>query len=79
MHDHALRLHTVHLLVLLRAKGLMEATAGSLVGVGEIVLLPCDVLKIKAQTNPQVHSLPLLTPPSLTRCLCEGAQGPRRR
>ncbi|KAI9139854.1 mitochondrial carrier domain-containing protein [Paraphysoderma sedebokerense] len=31
----------------------MEATAGSIVGVGEIVLLPLDVLKIKSQTNPE--------------------------
>ncbi|CAM9855657.1 unnamed protein product, partial [Discosporangium mesarthrocarpum] len=35
-----------------RAKPLMEATAGSMIGVGEIALLPLDVLKIKAQTNP---------------------------
>lgn len=32
---------------------LMEATAGSIIGVGEIVLLPLDVLKIKSQTNPE--------------------------
>jgi len=31
----------------------MYATAGSIMGVGEIVLLPLDVLKIKAQTNPE--------------------------
>lgn len=30
----------------------MQATAGSLIGVGEVLLLPLDVLKIKAQTNP---------------------------
>ena len=30
----------------------MNATAGSLIGIGEIVLLPLDVLKIKRQTNP---------------------------
>ncbi|KXS18115.1 mitochondrial carrier [Gonapodya prolifera JEL478] len=30
----------------------MQATAGSLVGIGEIVLLPLDVLKIIMQTNP---------------------------
>ncbi|KNE57765.1 hypothetical protein AMAG_04618 [Allomyces macrogynus ATCC 38327] len=36
------------------ARTWMEATAGSLVGIGEIVLLPLDVLKIKAQTNPEV-------------------------
>ncbi|KIV99120.1 uncharacterized protein PV09_09155 [Verruconis gallopava] len=33
-------------------KALMHATAGSLIGIGEIVLLPLDVLKIKRQTNP---------------------------
>ncbi|KAF2221461.1 mitochondrial carrier domain-containing protein [Elsinoe ampelina] len=33
-------------------KTIMHATAGSLVGIGEIVLLPLDVLKIKRQTNP---------------------------
>jgi len=35
-----------------QGKTLMHATAGSLVGIGEVVLLPLDVLKIKAQTNP---------------------------
>lgn len=30
-----------------------NATAGSLIGIGEIVLLPLDVLKIKRQTNPE--------------------------
>ncbi|CCI46516.1 unnamed protein product [Albugo candida] len=34
------------------AKTMLHATAGSLIGVGEIVLLPLDVLKIRAQTNP---------------------------
>ncbi|KAG0192298.1 hypothetical protein DFQ28_009524 [Apophysomyces sp. BC1034] len=33
-------------------KTMMHATAGSIVGIGEIVLLPLDVLKIKRQTNP---------------------------
>ncbi|KAI9009642.1 mitochondrial carrier domain-containing protein [Gaertneriomyces semiglobifer] len=33
------------------AKTMMHATAGSLVGIGEIVLLPLDALKIKMQTN----------------------------
>ncbi|EGG05549.1 uncharacterized protein MELLADRAFT_52769 [Melampsora larici-populina 98AG31] len=33
-------------------KAMMEATAGSFTGIGEIVLLPLDVLKIKRQTNP---------------------------
>ena len=32
---------------------MVNATAGSLIGVGEIVLLPLDVLKIKRQTNPE--------------------------
>ncbi|KAF9165246.1 Mitochondrial GTP/GDP carrier protein 1 [Actinomortierella ambigua] len=34
-------------------KTMMHATAGSLVGIGEIALLPLDVLKIKKQTNPE--------------------------
>ncbi|KAL4211630.1 putative mitochondrial carrier protein [Rhizopus microsporus] len=34
-------------------KTIMHATAGSLVGIGEIALLPLDVLKIKRQTNPE--------------------------
>jgi len=34
------------------AKTLIYATAGAIMGVGEIILLPLDVLKIKAQTNP---------------------------
>ncbi|KAF9090787.1 hypothetical protein BGX29_005352 [Mortierella sp. GBA35] len=34
-------------------KTMIHATAGSLVGVGEIALLPLDVLKIKRQTNPE--------------------------
>ncbi|KAK9457806.1 mitochondrial carrier domain-containing protein [Dipodascopsis uninucleata] len=33
-------------------KAIMSATSGSLIGIGEIVLLPLDVLKIKRQTNP---------------------------
>lgn len=33
-------------------KAMRSATAGSLIGIGEIVLLPLDVLKIKSQTNP---------------------------
>ncbi|OMH78439.1 putative mitochondrial carrier [Zancudomyces culisetae] len=32
---------------------IMFATAGSLIGIGEVVLLPLDVLKIKRQTNPE--------------------------
>lgn len=35
------------------AKTMIYATAGSIMGVGEIILLPLDVLKIKAQTNPE--------------------------
>lgn len=34
-------------------KAMLSATAGSLVGIGEVVLLPLDVLKIKRQTNPE--------------------------
>ncbi|EPE03755.1 mitochondrial carrier protein yhm1 [Ophiostoma piceae UAMH 11346] len=34
-------------------KAVLHSTAGSLVGIGEIVLLPLDVLKIKRQTNPE--------------------------
>jgi hypothetical protein len=34
------------------SKTMVYAVAGSIMGVGEIVLLPLDVLKIKAQTNP---------------------------
>jgi hypothetical protein len=36
-----------------KGKMLMEATSGSLIGIGEVVLLPLDVLKIKSQTNPE--------------------------
>lgn len=35
------------------ASQMIYAVAGSIMGVGEIVLLPLDVLKIKAQTNPE--------------------------
>jgi len=34
-------------------KAMMHSCAGSIIGVGEIVLLPLDVLKIKRQTNPE--------------------------
>ncbi|KAK9390555.1 mitochondrial carrier domain-containing protein [Lipomyces mesembrius] len=34
-------------------KAVMSATSGSLIGIGEIILLPLDVLKIKRQTNPE--------------------------
>ena len=32
---------------------LLSATSGSLIGIGEIVLLPLDALKVKAQTAPE--------------------------
>jgi hypothetical protein len=35
-------------------KTLTNALAGSMIGIGEVALLPLDVLKIKAQTNPEV-------------------------
>ncbi|KAK2460703.1 hypothetical protein APHAL10511_007173 [Amanita phalloides] len=35
-----------------KGKLMMQATAGSLTGIGEVVLLPLDVLKIKRQVNP---------------------------
>lgn len=35
------------------AKTMIYAVSGSLMGIGEIFLLPLDVLKIKAQTNPE--------------------------
>jgi len=34
-------------------KAMMHSLAGSMIGIGEIVLLPLDVLKIKRQTNPE--------------------------
>jgi hypothetical protein len=34
-------------------KAIMNATAGSIIGIGEIILLPLDILKIKRQTNPE--------------------------
>uniref|UniRef100_A0A6B2LBX0 Mitochondrial carrier protein n=1 Tax=Arcella intermedia TaxID=1963864 RepID=A0A6B2LBX0_9EUKA len=37
-----------------KGKIIASAIAGSIMGVGEVVLLPLDVLKIKAQTNPEV-------------------------
>mmetsp|Transcript_29934 Transcript_29934/g.36697 ORF Transcript_29934/g.36697 Transcript_29934/m.36697 type:complete len:304 (+) Transcript_29934:144-1055(+) len=33
---------------------MLNASAGALVGIGEVFLLPLDVLKIKSQTNPEV-------------------------
>jgi hypothetical protein len=33
---------------------MLHASSGALVGMGEVVLLPLDVLKIKSQTNPDV-------------------------
>ncbi|CAG8480768.1 15769_t:CDS:2 [Cetraspora pellucida] len=35
------------------SKTIIHATAGSAIGVGEVALLPLDVLKIKRQTNPE--------------------------
>eukprot|EP00736_Rhodelphis_marinus_P014267 Rmarinus@m.19512 len=35
------------------ARTLISAISGSMVGIGEVVLLPLDVLKIKSQTNPE--------------------------
>jgi len=35
-------------------KDMLNASTGALIGMGEVVLLPLDVLKIKAQTNPDV-------------------------
>ncbi|KAJ7583039.1 mitochondrial carrier domain-containing protein [Mycena floridula] len=35
-----------------KGKMMMQACAGSLTGIGEVVLLPLDVLKIKRQVNP---------------------------
>jgi hypothetical protein len=37
-----------------KGKVFSSAIAGSLMGIGEVLLLPLDVLKIKAQTNPDV-------------------------
>jgi len=37
-----------------RGRMFIQALSGSLIGAGEIVLLPFDVLKIKSQTNPEV-------------------------
>lgn len=36
-----------------QGKLVMQAAAGSLTGIGEVVLLPLDVLKIKRQVNPE--------------------------
>eukprot|EP00455_Lapot_gusevi_P003832 TRINITY_DN11565_c0_g1_i1.p1 TRINITY_DN11565_c0_g1~~TRINITY_DN11565_c0_g1_i1.p1 ORF type:complete len:262 (+),score=24.95 TRINITY_DN11565_c0_g1_i1:257-1042(+) len=35
------------------SKPLVQAISGSLIGAGEIIILPLDVLKIKRQTNPE--------------------------
>jgi hypothetical protein len=35
-----------------KGKMMMQATAGSMTGIGEVVLLPLDALKIKRQVNP---------------------------
>ncbi|KAI0261386.1 mitochondrial carrier [Gloeopeniophorella convolvens] len=36
-----------------KGKMMMQATSGSLTGIGEVVLLPLDALKIKRQVNPE--------------------------
>merc|ERR1711997_565947 len=36
------------------SRDMTNAVAGACVGIGEVVLLPLDVLKIKSQTNPEV-------------------------
>ncbi|KAI0355805.1 mitochondrial carrier [Trametes cingulata] len=36
-----------------KGKMVLQATAGSLTGIGEVVLLPLDALKIKRQVNPE--------------------------
>lgn len=36
-----------------KGKLMIQATAGSLTGIGEVVLLPLDALKIKRQVNPE--------------------------
>lgn len=36
-----------------KSRIVLDATAGAMVGIGEVMLLPMDVLKIKAQTNPE--------------------------
>ncbi|KAI0935199.1 Mitochondrial GTP/GDP carrier protein 1, variant 2 [Taiwanofungus camphoratus] len=36
-----------------KGKLMLQATAGSLTGIGEVVLLPLDALKIKRQVNPE--------------------------
>lgn len=36
------------------SRDMTNACAGALVGIGEVFLLPLDVLKIKSQTNPEV-------------------------
>jgi len=38
----------------LGSRVMAQALGGSILGIGEVVLLPLDVLKIKAQTNPEV-------------------------
>eukprot|EP01065_Artemidia_motanka_P048098 TRINITY_DN768_c0_g1_i1.p1 TRINITY_DN768_c0_g1~~TRINITY_DN768_c0_g1_i1.p1 ORF type:complete len:289 (+),score=101.31 TRINITY_DN768_c0_g1_i1:76-942(+) len=39
----------------------LNGLAGSMMGAGEVVLLPFDVLKIKAQTNPEYRKTPMMT------------------
>ena len=35
---------------------MISAVSGSLIGIGEIALLPLDILKIKSQVNPEALS-----------------------
>ena len=37
-------------------KVMISAVSGSLIGIGEIALLPLDILKIKSQVNPEALS-----------------------
>ena len=40
---------------------MLNGASGSLMGAGEVVLLPFDVMKIKAQTNPEFRKLSMST------------------
>ncbi|KND02693.1 uncharacterized protein SPPG_01778 [Spizellomyces punctatus DAOM BR117] len=60
-----------------RAQTAVQATAGLVIGMGEVVLLPLDALKVKGQTNPSLlHGTSpwaLLVRPSSLRKLYSGA------
>ncbi|KAJ2497136.1 high copy suppressor of abf2 [Coemansia sp. RSA 1972] len=51
-------------------KAMLHATAGSLIGIGEVALLPLDVLKIKRQTNPEAFR-----GRGLVRIVCDEGMG----